>query len=90
MEADAEGMALLTQMRAGGTAFLRIKCTSPDLAGVGFPYIAQFDAAVKISEPGQQEDADGVYAVNWGLEPVYDAAWGKAMQIEVTNKQTAL
>lgn len=90
MEADSEGMTQLTQMRAGTTKFLRIKAASPDLAGVGFPYSFIIDSAVKVADVGDFDDTDGVYAIEWTFDVVYDATWAKAFQIDVINKQTAL
>lgn len=90
MEADAEGMAQLTQMRAGSTRFIRIKATSPDLAGAAFPYSVTCDFAAKVSAVSDFSDADGVYAVEWTFDVVYDATWAAAMKIDVINKQTAL
>lgn len=91
VEADAEGMGFLTQMRGGTTKFMRIKCLSPTLAGdTTEKYSLTWDAAVKVREVGDFSDEDGVYAVEWTLEQVYDAAWGKAFTVDLVNKETAL
>lgn len=91
VEADAAGMALLTQMRAGSTKFLRIKGTSATLAGsTTEKYSLKWDAAVKVKEVGDFSDEDGVYAIEWTLEQVYDATWGKAFTVDLVNKETAL
>lgn len=90
MEADTQGMANLPIMRAGTTQFIRIKATSPDLAGTGFPYSLTWDAACKVVEPGDFTDEDGVYAMEWTFDMVHDSGWGKAFQVDVVNKQTTL
>lgn len=91
LEADAEGMAFLTQMRAGSTKFMRIKGTSPTLAGAATEvYSMTWDAAVKVKEFGEFSDEDGVYAVEMTLEQVYDSTWGKAFTVDLVNKETAL
>jgi hypothetical protein len=92
MEADTQGMALLTTLRAAGTQYVRIKCTSPDLAGTAFPYSIVIDLACKISGISPYSDQAGVYALSWTNEGIYDPAWnsGQAIQIAATNKQTAL
>jgi len=90
VEADAQGMALLTQARAGTTQFARVVATSPLLAGTAFPYKFQLDAAIKVSDIGDFSDSDGVYALEFTFDCVYDATWGKPYQILVTNKQTVL
>lgn len=91
MEADAEGMGFLTQMRAGSTKFLRIKGTSATLAGATTEkYSLTWDAAVKVKEVGDFSDEDGVYAIEWTLEQVYDSGWGKAFTVDLVNKETTL
>ena len=91
MEADAEGMTQLTQMRAGGTKFLRIKATSPELAGaVTEKYSLTLDAAVKVAEVGDFSDEDGVYGIEWTFDMVHDGDWGKAFNVDLVNKETTL
>lgn len=91
VEADTVGMGFLTQMRAGSTQFLRIKGTSATLAGAATEkYSLTWDAAVKVKEVGDFSDEDGVYAIEWTLEMVYDATWGKAFTVDLVNKETSL
>jgi len=91
MEADAEGMTQLGQMRAGDTKFVKISATSPQLAGAATePYSLEIDAAVKVGEVGDFQDEDGVYAIEWTFEMVFDGAWGKGFDINLVNKETTL
>lgn len=91
MEADTQGMTPLTTARAGATRFVRIKGTSPTLAGsTTEPYSFIFDGACKVSEPGDFSDEDGVYAIEWTMDLVHDTTWGKAFLASLTNKETAL
>lgn len=91
MEADAEGMAQLTQMRAGSTKFLQIKATSTELAGAATQmYELKLDTAVKVAEVGDFSDEDGVYAIEWTFDMVYDGTWGKAFNVDLINKETTL
>jgi hypothetical protein len=91
MEADAEGMAALTQMRAGTTKFMRVKATSPVLAGAATVFHSlTWDMAVKVSEPGDFDDTDGLYTIEWTFEMVHDGTWGKAMTVALVNTLTAL
>lgn len=91
MEADAEGMAQLTQMRSGGTKFLRIKGTSPELAGATTAkYSLDLDAAIKVADVGEFTDEDGVYAIEWTFDMVHDGGWGKAFEVGLVNKEAAL
>ncbi len=93
LEADAAGMALLTAMRAGATRYIRIACTSPDLAGdTSVPYSMTLDSAAKVSEVGEFSDEDGIYAIEWTFDIVHDPSWssGQALSAQVVNKVTAL
>lgn len=91
MEADAEGMNQLTQMRAGSTKFLRIKATSPTLAGAATVFYSLiWDAAIKVSEPGDFDETDGLFTIEWTFEMVHDGTWGKAYTVALVNKLTAL
>lgn len=91
MEADTQGMTPLATARAGTTKFLRIKATSPTLAGAATePYSLSWDAAVKIAEPDDFSDEDGVYAIGWTMDQVHDVAWGKAMSVSLVNQEAAL
>ena len=90
VEADTQGMGLLTDMRDTSTNFLRVTSTSSDEAGTGYPYLWQWDAAVKIKEIGEFSDEDGVYAIEWTFDMVHDPTWGKAMYVAVTNQLTTL
>lgn len=91
MEADTQGMTPLATARAGSTKFLRVKATSPTLAGAATePYSLSWDAAVKISEPQDFSDEDGVYAIGWQMDMVHDVGWGKAMVVSLVNKELTL
>lgn len=90
VEADSQGMGLLTDMRSTATKFLRVKATSADEAGTGHPYSFQWDAAVKVKDVGDFSDEDGIYAIEWTFDMVHDPTWGKAYEVAVKNKLTAL
>lgn len=91
MEADAEGMGQLTQMRAGSTTFIQVKSTSPQLAGASTAkYSLVLDCACKVAEVGDFTDEDGVYAIEWTFDLVYDGAWTKAFEVKLTNKEATL
>lgn len=91
LEADSSGMAQLTQARAGSTKFLRIEAISDQLAGAATQkYEFTWDAAIKVKDVGDFSDEDGVYAIEWTFEQVYDGAWGKVMDVTVINKETGL
>jgi len=88
MAVDAEGMALLANLRAGSTKFMRINYTGASL-GTG-NYMLQIDTALKVKDVKNFSDEDGVYAVEWGWEMVHDATWGKGTEITLVNALAAL
>lgn len=91
-EANADGIAWADRFRTGETVFIRVEATGPEVApGVAASaYRLTMDYAVKVLEPGAQSDEDGVYAVHPSLQIVHDAAWGRAMRVQVVNTVAAL
>ena len=89
VQADSEGMAFLTDLRDQDTGFIRIDAVG---ATIDAPYTYQFilDMAYKVGGLSEFKDEDGVFAVEWTLDAVHDATWGKSCQVEVTNAITAL
>ena len=86
---DAEGMALLTNLRAGSTKFMRIKAQGDLISGADYNLV-QADLACKVSNVQPFSDEQGVYAVEWEFTTVYDSTWTKAMEFTVVNTLTAL
>lgn len=84
VEADAAGMALLTNMRAGSTHWLRIKAEGTTIEST-HKYSLTIDMAVKVEKPNKFEDSDGLYAISWDLALVHDATWGKGLSISLVN-----
>jgi hypothetical protein len=69
---------------------VRLKASSADLAGVGFPYSVQFDLAGKVSAISNFQDQDGVYALEYTWDVVYDPTWANAILATVINKMVTL
>ncbi len=91
VEADAAGMGLLADWRAGNKKFIRIKDTSPVLAGTAFPYATTIDmCGVMTGPPKEFSNSDGVYAIEFEFGAVFDATWAKAITIAIMSKTTAL
>lgn len=90
MEADAEGMALITPMRAGTTKFVRIEATGAVIGGGPDTYQLTIDTACKIVDVDPFSDEDGVYAIGWSMSGFHDATWGKATSITVVNQVASL
>lgn len=89
MQADSQGMGLLTPLRTGDTKFLRIEAIGPVISGTD-EYRLTIDLAGKVSDTGGFSDADGVYAIEFSLLGVHDGVWDKAMQITLVNNLPAL
>lgn len=89
VEADALGMAILTQLRASSSIFIRVKATGP-LIATPYTYVWQHDLCAQVTDVSDFSDQDGVYAVEWTYSVVYDSGWAKAMTFETTNALTAL
>lgn len=90
VEADSAGMALLTNLRAGSTAFLRIEALGAICGATTTTYRFTLDAAVKVNAASTLDDQDGIYAIEWPLTIVHDSDWGKAFTVEVVNTLAAL
>jgi DUF971 family protein len=92
VEADTQGMGLLTDMRSTATKFLRVSATSADNAGNSGTnkYKFEWDAAVKVKEVGDFSDEDGIYAIEWTFDMVHDPTWGKAYTVSCVNSLTDL
>lgn len=89
LEADSQGMALLTPLRNGDKRFIRIKAVGAQIETGNF-YTFQHDLCGIVSEVGDFSDQDGVYAIEWTFAATYDATWAKATEIQVINKLSAL
>ncbi len=91
VEADAEGMAFLTLMRAATQKWVQIAAVGPTIES-GKTYLLQIDGCYNVSEPRDFSDRDGVYAIGWNLVPVYDSTTGveKTFEVTVRNKLAAL
>ncbi len=84
VEADAAGMAYLSDFRAGNTIFLRAEALGPVIASA-IPYRITIDLALKIKRFTPDEDEAGVKVATWETEFTKDSTWGRALQIEVVN-----
>lgn len=89
MQADATGMGLVTQMRAGSTKWLRIKATG-SIIEASTPYTFQIDMPCKVANISDFSDEDGQYAIEWEFEGAYDATWAKPFEITIINTTATL
>ncbi len=89
LQADDEGMALLSQLRSGATKWLRLKWVGQEIEA-GQNYSLQIDMACKISGIKDFSDQDGVYAIGWEATGAYDATWQKPFEITVVCATAAI
>lgn len=89
VEADATGMGFLDDMRVGTTSFIRVAATGDEI-DTGEDYLFQHDIAAKVISVSEFKDEQGIYAVEWTFQAVYDSTWGKAFEFQVKNALTAL
>lgn len=94
VEADAVGMGLLGNLRAGDTRFLRLEATGPVIYNAGvqlnLPHLFRWDMAIKIEDVDQWSDEDGIYAIPFTFTPVHDPVAGWAHRLLVRNKVPTL
>ena len=60
------------------------------MADGAYNYTLQIDLAGMVSDVGQFSDEDGLFAVEWTLQAVYDSAWGNALEVAVINTLSTL
>lgn len=89
VEADSNGMAFLSNLRAGTPAFFRVQATGP-LIATPYNYLWQHDVCGEVVDVGEFRDENGVYAIEWTFAPTFDGTWGKAFEFNVINALTAL
>lgn len=90
VEADAAGMAHLTNARAGTTEFIRLTSVGDVIEAGTITYKTVIDLAAKVESISPFKDDSGVYAIEYGYRIVHDAGWGKALTVAVTNALTGL
>jgi hypothetical protein len=90
IQANADGMAYLADMRTGDTKFLRIEAIGPVIGAGPATYKLQIDTAVKVTDVGEFEDREGVYALQYSMDGFHSTAWGRATEITVVNEIATL
>lgn len=86
---DTTGMGLITTMRNGATKWFRIKATGALIAATYY-YDLQIDFPAQIREVSEFSDEEGIYAVEYTLQGIYDSTWAKAFQIDVITDNSTL
>lgn len=84
VEADAAGMAYLTQFRANSTIFVRAQATGPEYEA-GFNYVLKSDLCLGIKTMTPDTDLDGITVVEIDCEVIKDPTSGKAVVLTLDN-----
>lgn len=86
---DATARALIPDMRAGTTKFLRLQATG-GLVESGQSYALMIDAAFQINKAPAAGDQDGASTLPFDGKVVYDGTWGKWLQLTLVNGLASL
>lgn len=88
---DTEGRALVTDMRAGTTVYVRFRAQGPtDSIESGQRYGLTIDTALKVVAAPTRADVNGLSVLTWSFRNVFDATWGKYLSIAMTTNSAAL
>lgn len=90
MEKDATGEALRATMRSGAKKWLRISVVDDAMVEGATPYSLTMDMPIYLTNPGDQQDQDGVFSLGFNFVGAYDATWGKALSVVLVNTLAAL
>lgn len=84
---DAQGIAYLDDWRNAAKKYVGVQAVSNQLIpGTTLPYILQFQACVGIRAVGDYGDTDGIWTMEYTLEPLDDPTWGGfAYEVMVQN-----
>lgn len=86
---DSAGRALVTNMRAGSTVYVRLQATGPEIEA-GQNYQLTIDTALKVMSAPSRGDQNGLSTLEWGFRNVYDPTWTKWVSIELITDLAAL
>lgn len=88
---DAAGRALVANMRAGSTVWVRFRADGgTDSIESGQSYRLTIDVPLKVVEAPSRGDENGLSTLEWTFRNVYDADWGKWCSIELITDFAAL
>jgi hypothetical protein len=93
VEADSNGMALLTYLQSQATYFMRVDAQGSQIATDGPSTVLNefaHDMAVKWGKPAKFSDDQGLFAIGFSGTVVHDPTWNAAQKLKLTNLLTAL
>jgi hypothetical protein len=86
---DTQGRAVLANMRAGSTVYVRIECTGP-IIEAAIRHRLRIDMALKVVSAPSRGDADGLSTLEWGFGLVDDSSFGGAIKVALTTNVVTL
>lgn len=89
LEADAQGMGLLSNLRAGDTKLLRIEAIGANIAGGATPFRLTIDQKIQVTDTGGFSDSDGIYAIQFTGVATYSGV-GTNPTVGATNVASAM
>ena len=91
LEADSQGMGLLSSVQSGSFLYLRVDAQGP-IIEAAIPYALQHDIAIKLTNVDPFSDDSGIFAIGFEGEVMEDSAWGsgQSQKLTITNVLTAL
>ena len=84
LEADSNGMALLTTLRNNALKYVRIKGTGPIISGSD-RFGMEIDLAAKVSAVPALTDVDGIVSRDWNLQAGFDPVEGFSCVVRLQN-----
>lgn len=88
---DAVGTGPVANMRAGSSVFVRMRAQAPaNSIESGQRFSLTIDSALKVVDSPSRDDVDGLSVLNWTMRNVYDATWGRWLQVTLVTNQTGL
>lgn len=86
---DTTGMGLITTLRNAATKWFRIELTGNTIETT-YKHKFTLDFPAQVDALSDLSDTDNVYVAEFGLLPIYDATWTKAMNIEIITNLASL
>lgn len=94
MQANAQGMSLLTQLRSGDPLWIRIEATDSEVINAGGSATATYkmtiDTKVFVTDVSEFSDQDGTYAIEWTWTGTPESNWAGPTQWTIDNDLSGL
>lgn len=89
LEADSVGVGFMDELRDNDTLFCKWVFLGP-IIELDFSYRFDLTFAFKFDEPGDRDDQDGVWGIEYNLVPIYNSALGSWARFQLDTNLTSL